>query len=815
MFKLKNTFIAILLAGTCLSQSFALVLEPEPTRDAPEKAPTANYLRNCYFNDGTVSWKVNENSSIKTISYGKGEQALKILPTTSDADTIGVHQVLYNKNTGVLNVTAREVTAFTTLYATAKVDAAFIVTIWNTPVDSQNYIIGPKTFEAREIIKFNGKVNIDKDHYDVHKVSLKLNFMKPLFETEMAKISIDNIGLEKYNDYIHACGRHIRKGTEPFYMEAICFSNTYDRYIYGGEYTGYNFNLLTSKHHKPTEAFRKITGTGPEGINKNIVRFSFNANWFTDDVVNSAGKGEDGTHNVWSWLDSNINEARRAGVYLLLDMHCAPGYEWLSGKWVQGTNEHPAELATSTNWIWNDSNKKNKMVKIWKHIALKYKDEPFIAGYQILTEPILSSTNSANEWIGQDTSLAERCINAIRENDKKHMIMVDLINGTSKDGKLSYGSAVNQFTNLSNGESNVIRHRAFYSPFTFSHQYATWLHRGLMFDRNKWPNGNDLDTMPEILGKTMAFYGDKNFTAKVQTSNINQVGKFEWVESEEFPIDEVTDIRLGTVIASINGLMPTQTEALFDTIEIIEIDPYSNTKILRKRVVTDYYIDPYPESGVSPILDYRAYNPICSKDITLNGASTNSEGIDDYFVLDSYRDNMWREKYVLAIKSQNNTLEGSYFGWFSNNNRFIPKPGHTYKVRAKINVSDSRLLNNAKVEMHFFKDVDSQLVKRNKNYLRSYINSIANTAKTNDVPMAIFEFGAMWQCFEHDSLNGGNMGGAQWTDDMISVLRETGIHWAYWSYHNEFMGLYPTNDWDFYPKESDIITPLADILRTK
>lgn len=816
MSKFKNALKATILVGCFINQSFALYSPPETSDDTRAKALTSNLLRNNYFTEGAVSWNATENSLIEQMPYGKDEQALKISPTTSDADTIGTYQILYNKGLKVLNLNPFELAAFTTLYSTHNVNAQFTLTIWENASDSDNYVIDATSFDKDTIIEFNGKLNINKSYYDVYKVALRLEFIKPTFENDMATVSIDNIGLEFYNDFIHACGRHLRKGHKPFYMEAICFSNTYDRYVYANNNKYPYFDLRYSTHHNPSKAFTEIKKNEiGEGINKNCVRFSFNANWFTDNVTNGSGNVEQGNHHVWEWLDTNVSKATQAGVYLILDMHCAPGYEWLSGEWVQGNDEHGPELANSSHWIWNDPVKQTKMIKIWKTIAERYKDNPYIAGYQILTEPILSSENSVDEWIGTENSLAERCVKAIREVDPYHMVMVDLVNGNSKDQKLSYGvhPDINAYTNLNSkiNERNVIRHRALYTPFTFSHQYATWLHRGLMFDRNKWPNGGDTDTMPEIIGNAMKYYFE-NLVTEVATNPIPQTGNYYWVESDKYTINEGSNIKLGSVLASIKGTMPSETEAYFDTVEIIEIDQFNNEKILRKRVITDYYQDKYP-GDKSPILDYRAYGPV-GAGLTLNNSTAKISDLESFFVLDQYG-NQWDPKYVLAIKPGNNTIEGSFFGWFSNNSRFIPKPNHSYKVRAKIKVTDSRLLENTTVELMFFQDKNNQLLKRNKNYLRSYITSIANSAKNNDVPMALFEFGAMWQCFEEDQLNGGNMGGSQWVDDMITILRQNNIHWAYWCYHNEFMGLYPTNDWSVSPNSNDIITPLKEILRTK
>ena len=78
-------------------------------------------------------------------------------------------------------------------------------------------------------------------------------------------------------------------------------------------------------------------------------------------------------------LDRAVRICAEAGIYTILDMHGAPGYQnyhWHSDN----NNLMPAGMYL------NKTNR-DRTIALWKHIAEHYKDEEFIAGYDLLNEP--------------------------------------------------------------------------------------------------------------------------------------------------------------------------------------------------------------------------------------------------------------------------------------------------------------------------------------------------------------------------------------------------------------------------------------------
>ena len=62
---------------------------------------------------------------------------------------------------------------------------------------------------------------------------------------------------------------------------------------------------------------------------------------------------------------------------------------------------------------------------LWKTIAQRYKDEPAVAGYDLLHEPLPGRTGAAARYKAQLEPLYQRITRAIREVDQKHMIILE------------------------------------------------------------------------------------------------------------------------------------------------------------------------------------------------------------------------------------------------------------------------------------------------------------------------------------------------------------------------------------------------------
>lgn len=110
----------------------------------------------------------------------------------------------------------------------------------------------------------------------------------------------------------------------------------------------------------------------------------------------------------WPYLDRLMDWCERHRVYVILDLHSAPGGQ--SGVFVCDP-EHPNLWASKAN--------KDRTVELWRELALRYRDRKIVAGYDLINEP-------APPWGGAELlELYTRLIKEIREVDPHHLIILE------------------------------------------------------------------------------------------------------------------------------------------------------------------------------------------------------------------------------------------------------------------------------------------------------------------------------------------------------------------------------------------------------
>ena len=111
-------------------------------------------------------------------------------------------------------------------------------------------------------------------------------------------------------------------------------------------------------------------------------------------------------------LDRMIGWCRQHGLWVLLDLHSAPGCQ---------ASDWNAESAHGEVQLWDNASDQERVAALWREIARRYHDEPTILAYEVLNEP-------DTQFPSQVASLNAfhlRCIRAIREVDQRHIIVVD------------------------------------------------------------------------------------------------------------------------------------------------------------------------------------------------------------------------------------------------------------------------------------------------------------------------------------------------------------------------------------------------------
>ncbi len=116
-------------------------------------------------------------------------------------------------------------------------------------------------------------------------------------------------------------------------------------------------------------------------------------------------------------MDNFIQKANNQGLYVIIDMHGAPGS--------QNNEEHSADMSAKgpNGDLWEDENLKGKTKELWWHISNRYKNNPGVAGYDILNEP------KGKEHIGgvqkEIAKFYDETIQTIRNNDDKHIVFLE------------------------------------------------------------------------------------------------------------------------------------------------------------------------------------------------------------------------------------------------------------------------------------------------------------------------------------------------------------------------------------------------------
>ena len=144
----------------------------------------------------------------------------------------------------------------------------------------------------------------------------------------------------------------------------------------------------------------------------NSVRLPMHYNLFTLPIQQEPNIGE----NTWietgfTLVDNLLEWCEENNMYLILDLHAAPGGQGFGSD----INDYDPDLPS----LWESEENKNKTIALWGQIADRYKDEPWIGGYDLLNE---------THWDLGENELRDFYINVtneIRTYDDNHIIFIE------------------------------------------------------------------------------------------------------------------------------------------------------------------------------------------------------------------------------------------------------------------------------------------------------------------------------------------------------------------------------------------------------
>jgi endoglucanase len=156
----------------------------------------------------------------------------------------------------------------------------------------------------------------------------------------------------------------------------------------------------------------------------NSMRLPMHYNLYTLPVEEEKVAGQ----NTWlekgfAMTDSLLQWCKANKIYLILDLHAAPGGQ---GNDLNISDRDPAKPS-----LWDSEANQQKTVALWRKLAERYANEPWIGGYDIINEPnwgfedpkdTRGTSEKKNEPLRK---LMIDITKAIREVDTRHIVIIE------------------------------------------------------------------------------------------------------------------------------------------------------------------------------------------------------------------------------------------------------------------------------------------------------------------------------------------------------------------------------------------------------
>jgi aryl-phospho-beta-D-glucosidase BglC (GH1 family) len=157
-------------------------------------------------------------------------------------------------------------------------------------------------------------------------------------------------------------------------------------------------------------------------LGANVIRLPFNYRHFERD-----DKPFEYLDTGFALLDSAVSWCARHGLYLILDMHAAQG--WQNPDW-------HSDSAHMNVLLYSHRDFQDRFAALWQAIARRYKNEPTVAGYTLLNEPVTRMEYESYDpsyfyWDGLNR-VHRRAAEAIRAVDRRHLLFLEGDNFSSE-----------------------------------------------------------------------------------------------------------------------------------------------------------------------------------------------------------------------------------------------------------------------------------------------------------------------------------------------------------------------------------------------
>ncbi len=162
--------------------------------------------------------------------------------------------------------------------------------------------------------------------------------------------------------------------------------------------------------------FNEVDFKNCANMGMTVLRIPFtymNLDFAAVEDLDKAGQNYD-----FTLLDYFVDMAAQYNMYTILDMHGAYGSQ--NGK------DHSGEsLQNGTGDFYKNGQKQELTLKLWKVIAEHYKDNPNVAGYDILNEPAHTTSAGTQTTTEIHWDFFDKIYDEIRSVDQKHIVMIE------------------------------------------------------------------------------------------------------------------------------------------------------------------------------------------------------------------------------------------------------------------------------------------------------------------------------------------------------------------------------------------------------
>jgi len=157
------------------------------------------------------------------------------------------------------------------------------------------------------------------------------------------------------------------------------------------------------------DTFLKSYFTEPDAnyvhsLGLNLIRIPINYRHFEDDMNPGVIKEE-----AFAYLDNVIQLCAKYKIYTIIDLHALPGCQ--NQHW---HSDNPTHVAS----FWLHKEFQDRALHLWEVIAERYKNQPWVAGYDLINEPAEPTGEKLVPYY-------KRLQEAIRKIDKQHILFVE------------------------------------------------------------------------------------------------------------------------------------------------------------------------------------------------------------------------------------------------------------------------------------------------------------------------------------------------------------------------------------------------------